>query len=145
MICKKDWIFNFGEERLNYQIHSVYLSSYSILWDLDWAVWVKFKYEWVSKFKNDSTESRDKTSLENELRLHQHGSPQVFSIVSQHRLSRPMTCSCLSHTTQVKLLTHLWVHFYPKLPLSPRYSAMKCMWPSTRNRASLFRGGKTDD
>lgn len=33
--------------------------------------------------------------------------------------------------------------FTPKLPLSPKYNVMKCMWPSMQNRASLFKEGKT--
>lgn len=112
IIPKRNSILHSREESLNYQIYLVYLGSYSMHWGLDWAVWVKFKYEW-DKFKYDSTESRDKTSLGKCVRLHQHGLPQVFSIVSQDRLSGPMTCPCLSHRTQAKLLTHLWVHFYP--------------------------------
>lgn len=33
--------------------------------------------------------------------------------------------------------------FTPKLPLSPRCSVMKCMWPGKPNRASLFKERKT--
>lgn len=146
IIPKRNSVFNSWEERLKQQIHLVYLGSYSIHWDLDWAVWVKFKYEWVSTFKYDSTESRDKNTP---WKMCEAPSTQLatglFHCVTGQTV-RTNDLSVFESQNPSQTLDSSLGSFLPLcFLLLPRCSVMKCMWPGKPNRASLFQESKTDN
>lgn len=129
-LSKRNPIFNSREESLNCQIHVVYWSSYSIRWDLDRAVWVKFKYKWVSNFKYDSTDLETKhlwKMREDSINMACHRSfPLCHRTACQDQW--------LAHVWVTELKPNFWLLsafvFTPKLPLSPRCSVMNACDPA---------------